>query len=398
MYLFNFLALIAITFGTLHCSKTTQTPYTDPPTQETTEQEEESEAFSLSIPAEQQKLSKYCSEERPEIPANPTPPHRFDRAFINEKLQGDGLTGWMHGSVPSYRQFVFTYRKEDPNDFMAFFKAEQFSLVATSQEIAQTLLTLKRHDKIRLFGGFLENQSPIGHIVVSRIEVLERYSQATDNSYAFDLTRLQGRTAFEVFGLVHATIDSEYGRALVVEHKDLLLPLAVPAVHNDAAAPLYRGDIVNISAKIAERTHGAPHFEVNADVKNAIQIIDPMLHCHGLETTVTGHLAKFNKSPAISVDVYAVRVVDANGISRNYTLFPDTEDQDLFTEIFMGLSEKSKIAWDAASEEAQVVRNFWEKSSVKVSVKGKINVVSTEQANAQVYIKDVNDLEITVEE
>lgn len=349
--------------------------------------------FSLTIPQDRWAASRYCGEVAPETPEDPTPEVRFDNTLLTDKLAGEGLTGWIHGAVPTYKQYVFTYRKEDPTDVMAFFKAQQFSLVPATDAITATLAGLNRHDKVRLKGSIFPNNSPLTHLMVTGIEVLTKYPLATENEYAFDLAQLQGQDRFAVFGLVHATVASEeFGRAFVLEHDNLILPVAVPASLDAAAAKLYRGDIVNAVLKVVKHKQGPPHFELDAAAAPALQVIDPMQNCHGLEKTVTGYLVKFNKSPAISVDVYAVRVVDANGIGRNFTLFPDTEDEDQFGAIFQSVSDKAKAAWNAAPEEAQVVRNFWKKESIKVTVKGRLNVVSSEQANAQIYVKSADDV------
>lgn len=357
----------------------------------------QSTPFSLSIPADQWPASKYCGDTVPDIPKDPTPEYHFDKEFISGKLAGDGLNGWIHGAVPSYQQYIFTYRKEDPNDFMAFFTAEQFSLVPTTPEMAQTLATLRRHDKVRLKGTIFENGSPLTHIKLTSLELVKAYDKPTNNSYAFDLAQLKGQKTFSVFGQVHATVASKtLGMAVMLEYNDLVMPIAINPKHNDVAAKLYRGDIVNMAVKVVERPHGPQHFETDDAAAVGIEIIDPMLNCHGLAKTVTGYLAKFEKSPAISTDVYAVRVVDANGIGRNYTLFPGVEDQDRFMEIFMAVSAKAKAAWDADPTEPQVVRNFRKKEGVKVTVIGKLNVVSSEQANAQVYIDSADAVTFSV--
>ena len=345
-----------------------------------TRQDDSAPGFSLTA-------SKFCGDEVPEIPKDPTPEYHFDQKFINGKLAGKGLNGWIHGAVPTYQQYVFTYRKEDPSDFMAFFTAEQFSLVPSTPELAKTLATLKRHDKVRLYGSIFANGSPMIHIMLTGIDLVKPYDKPTDNTYNFDLSTLQGKKTFEAFGQVHATVASKtLGQAVVLEYKDLIMPIAINPKHNDVAAKLYRGDIVNMAVKLVEHPHGPPHFETDDASPTGIQIIDPMLNCHNQPRTVTGYLAKFEKSPAISTDVYAVRVVDANGIGRNFTLFPSSQDPEQFGAVFMAVSAKAKAAWDADPSAPEVVRNFHKKESIRVTVTGKLNVVSTEQANAQVYI------------
>ena len=62
----------------------------------------------------------------------------------------------------------------------------------------------------------------------------------------------------------------------------------------------------------------------------------------------------------------------------------------------MAISAKAKKAWDEAVEAPGVVRNYHEKKSIQVVANGMINVVSTEQANAQVYLKSADDVEFKV--
>lgn len=349
--------------------------------------------LSLSVPEDHWDASRFCGPVTPQTPENPFPAYIFPPELINEKLAGEGLRGWIHGAVPSYQQYVFTYQNEDPDDDMAFFHAKQFSLVPATDAVAATLAGLKRHDEVRLKGAIFPNGSPLTHLKVTAVEIVKKYPLSTDNPYSFDLAQLNGVETFPVFGQVHATIDSEkFGRAIVVERDNLLLPLAVPASLNDIAAKLFRGDIVNVIAKLVHHEKGPPHFEIDGNATNALQVVDPLLNCHGLAKTVTGYLAKFDKSPAINRDIYAVRVVDANGVGRNFTLFPaDAED----FELFKALMVKAKTAWDSSAEEPQVVRNFWKKESLKISVTGTLNVVSPDQANAQIYVKSADDITIS---
>jgi hypothetical protein len=210
---------------------------------------------------------------------------------------------------------------------------------------------------------------------------------------------LSAADKFTVFGQVHALVSSdELGQAVVIESNNLIIPVAVSKNHRDVAKTLFKGDIVSVKIKTIKSPSRPPHFQTDADELTGITVVDPLVNCHGVDRAVTGHLVKFKKSPAISLDVYAVRIMDANGIGRNMTLFPDwPQDSPEFGEVFMAISAKAKAVWDAVKEEPGVVRNFHEKKTVRVVAKGKMNVVSTEQANAQVYLKSADDLELKVE-
>ena len=89
--------------------------------------EDSDKRLALTVSPEAQQQSNFCKKNLEELPEDPTPPFRFEPGLINAKLATTGLNGWMHGVVKNFDHFVFTYRKEDPKDFMAFFKAEQLA-------------------------------------------------------------------------------------------------------------------------------------------------------------------------------------------------------------------------------------------------------------------------------
>ena len=340
--------------------------------------------------------SKFCGDTRPEKPLDPTPAFKFDRGLIQSQLANDGLVGWIHGAVSQYKTYTFTYRLQDENDPMAFFKAEQFSLVPSSAEVAAELRLLKRHDKVRLFGTILANGSPIPHLMISKIEIIERYPLATNNYYETDISKLIDKEKIEILAQIHATASSpELGTGLVLEWQDVLLPVAIPRELNDLATPLYRGDIIKISLKLVNSGHKTQHFILDSSVNSPLKVVDSILNCHNQMREVTGYLAKFDRSPAITTDVYAIRVVDKNGIGRNFTLFPASQESDKFIEVFRSISAKAKAAWTNDLLDSVVVRNFRKKESVIVKAQGKINVVSSEQANAQIYIENSEDVQFS---
>ncbi len=356
--------------------------------------------LNLSVDASDYSKSKYCGDVRPATAQDPTPPYTFEDKFISDKLaSADGFVGWIHGAVPSYKQYLFTYRKVEPGNPMAFFQAEQFSLVGATPEIWKQFETLNRHDKVRLRGTLLDNKSPIKHLIISEITILTPYDKSTDNEYSFDAATLKGVKNFRVFGQIHALVASEtYGYAIVLEKDNFMMPIAVRSKHSAVAKGLFKGDIVDVNVRVVQGKEGRPpHFQTDENFEQAITIVDPLINCHGTTRAVVGHLVKFDKSPAISVDVYAVRVVDGNGVGRNMTFFPSAStSDDSFGEIFMAISAKAKKAWDEAVEAPGVVRNYHEKKSIQVVANGMINVVSTEQANAQVYLKSADDVEFKV--
>ncbi len=333
--------------------------------------------------------SKFCElREGPSSrPYDPTPPFRFTKELISKKLREDGLKGWIHGAANSYSTYTFTYRSEDPKDEMAFFKSEQFSLIGATAEVKESLKTLNRHDRVSLHGSILENQSPLVHLKVDRIEILEKYPAALKNEYKFDPSPYIERGSFEILGQVHANVSSEkLGQALIVDWKDLLIPIAVPSSLSPETKDLIRGDIIKIAVKVVTSTHSTKHFTLDDSAKQPFKIVDSMRQCHGQERVVEGYLVKFDQSPAIRTDIYAIRVEDLNGIARNFTLFPSSTDQEEFVRVFRAVGAKAKATWTESAFPTLVIRNFSAKKDIRVKANGRINVVSSEQANAQIYL------------
>jgi hypothetical protein len=166
------------------------------------------EGFSLTFPNTQLDKSNFCGDTPPKVIADdPTPSHRFDPELLASKLSGKGLNGWMHGVVVPYDHFVLAYRSEDPDDFMAFFKSEQFSLVPANEKIAGVLAGLHRHDKVVVNGVLLPNAGPLRHVLVTKLTVTKPFEFPTENTYNTSaLTKLGERDQFEIFGKLHAMV------------------------------------------------------------------------------------------------------------------------------------------------------------------------------------------------
>jgi hypothetical protein len=359
------------------------------------------DGFSLTLP-DKHKLSNFCGDQAPEMEEDPTPPFSFQDSTLESKLTGDGLVGWMHGVVARYNHYIFTYRSEDQTDPMRFFKNEHFSLVPATQEVAKALAGLHRHDEVRLKGKLNTNIGPFRHIVIEQVTIVKAYKQTPENAYTFDMKSLKGTDSLKVFGKVHATVHSDrMGHAFVLEHKDFMMPIIVSPQHNEVAAALFRNDKVEVSLKVvtSDNPKRPPHFVTAPTNPTAIKMIDTVFNCHNQEATLDGFLVKFDKSPQINRDIYAVRIVDPNGIGRNFTFFADVSmaDPEGFMKLFEELSAKADKAWTESKQEQQNVRNFYKKPSIRVKVAGRMSNVSPSQANPQIYIKSAEDLIITQE-
>ena len=341
--------------------------------------------------------SRFC-------PTTPTtgddraPNHRFDDQLISGKLGGDGLSGYMHGVMEDSGQFVFTYRSEDASDPMAFFKAEEFSLVSRNEGVMNLLKSLNRHDLIKIKGALIPNQSPFRHIGVTALEVIKPYEYSRDYDYQLDPSVFEGQTQVRLLTKVHAVFQN--GKGLVLEYQDLILPVLAKDEHLPWTQTMYRNDIILASLEILRHDNRPLHFTTSNHDGQAIQLVDAMKNCHGQVTTLTGTLAKFTKSPQITQDIFAVKVRDDNGIVRNFTFMPSVDfsqpgANEQFMKLFQEISRLSAQSWDASTQTADAARNHEVNPNIQVVVKGTMNVVSSAQANPQIYIQKIEDLAIT---
>ena len=335
--------------------------------------------------------SRFCA--APAVAATPAAGFRFERGFLQQQLLGEGLVGTIHGVMSINQQAVFTYRS-DTN----FFDAEELSLVPSDGQVAGLLASVGRHDRIRIEGNLLQTGDGPRHVLVEALEVLEPYATRYDYNYRIDETLFAGIERAKILAHVHAIIDG--GKGLVLEYEDMVLPVIVDASHQELSATLYRNDIVLVDVSIIRADNRPLHFRTDATIIDALQRIDAMVGCHNREITLQGELVRFPASPAISRDVYAVKVSDANGIARIYTLFPGLgfEDPAAFNALFTALAEKAQLAWQAGAVTAVAGRNYFVNPAVQVTVSGRINVTSANQANPQLYIDNVEQLEFSAAE
>ena len=341
--------------------------------------------------------SKFCPEDK--NPKSPEPmPVFFSEKLLMDKLQGEGLVGWVHGSSKRMEYYVFTYRSEDPQDPMAFFKAEEFSLVAYDPKVRDVLTKLRRHDKIRLKGSLIQNRSPLRHIYVDKMAVIEPAKPAEPYIPKTTLNLQNGQVEY-LFVKVHTTILD--GKALVVEYGDLVLPVFVPEALNHLTADLFRNDKIMVSVR-AVKSHRRPlHLYLNGRSASPLVKVDSMRSCHNFSTQLRGSLARFEKSPQINRIVYAVKVRDPNGIVRNFTLFPDVDNRlpnadKRFRELFQAISNKVHAFWGKHKDSSVQDRNHKFNPRLQLAVSGRLVVISKTQANPQIYIKSPDDIRISI--
>ena len=307
-----------------------------------------------------------------------------DFTQIEKDLHGQGVVGWIHGSVADRNLYVFTYR--NPNDFFDF---AEMSLVSFDPQMLAKLATFSRHDEVRVKGSFLENPSPQKHIEVASIELVKKFkSPYPSDPYQHvakipdDLLHLNTATF-----LVHAVGGD--GHILVVEYKDQVLPVFV---HNAALAKdLYRNDIVQLKFKIQSYPHEPTHLNLDEAAPNPVTVVDSIQKLHGKPADVTGALIFFPKSPEIAFNVFAVQQLLPNDLNRQFTIVGAGNDMDLFKKILA----KLQAAWDSHKGQYVNGRNKLVSTKIQVRVKGIFNEIDPGQANAQIFVKQADDITVS---
>lgn len=301
---------------------------------------------------------------------------------LAQELKTTGLLGRIHGVAAPLNLAVLAI--EEPGNF---FSRQQFSLIPADEEVSATLNQLHRHDFVCLQGRPIANASPQAHLKIDAIEVLETWPGLSDRpDYEYTAAfpaDLEDQTQF--VGKVHA-VEAD-GKILVMEYQDGVLPVFVESP-TDAIANLYRGDIVELAYTI-QRNPGQPtHLQLDSNATEPINILDSILSWHQKPHTLSGHLVKFPQSPQLKFDVYAI-AVETQGIERTFTLVNFTD-----MAAFEAIREKLAQIWDAQAETAVTGRNALVNPEITLEATGIGNVMSPAQANPQILLSGVENIEM----
>lgn len=334
--------------------------------------------------------SQTCGAKAPEaLPADETARDAIELLDLADKLAGDGLDGWVHAAAAPFGEYVFTYRR--PGDF---FSHLEMAMIPANDEAKQFFSTIKRGDKIHVVGTLVNKISPLGHILVTSAAMVKEYKPVTplpQYDYGQSLQGLADELKQDdvLYAVVHA--QTATGGVLVLDYKNIVLPVFVTEENRETAKALYRGDVVGLAYTIRQSPQEPLHIETKAGVSNAIVTYDHMVWCNGQERTLTGELVLFEKSPQISQDVYALRNTDANGMQRNWTLVNFDDDA-----IWQAIKAKLTEAWKAHEDQVVNGRNQLLNPKIKVTATGRMNVVSPSQANPQIFLAGPDSIQIDI--
>lgn len=297
---------------------------------------------------------------------------------VSADLRGSGLEVEVHGASVDSGHIVggvAVYDSIVP-------QYDYYSLTTQDPEVAHQFKGLKRHDRLRVWGELdTENRSQQKHLIISRVVVetpsdieLPDFHRKADFPASFP-TEDQSFKA-----LVHAIYLEK--QILVVEYKDMVLPVQVPP--SITLPDLYKNDLVEIKAKIARHPENPKHLRLIE-----ISQKDALVDLHGQTFEKSGALVRFPKSPQVRFDVYAIQDDLGDGLSRQFTIL-NFENPELFHQI----REKFESYWKAGDQsKIENGRNKMINRSLIVKAKGIANMVHRGQANPQIIVNDINDIE-----
>ena len=308
---------------------------------------------------------------------------------LEKKLMGDGLVGEIHAVANESKLYVFTYR--NPTNF---FENIELPLTSESKEIMNTFSTMKRHQMYNIQGNFLKNHAPIKHINVTALKLVTDYKSEVDHSaynYKGDINDLINKKEF--IGRVHAI--GENGKMLVMEYMDRIIPVYVsePATQAEATK-LFRGDLIRVRFFIRAEPESPMHLSLQkvsnlAANEKPFDIIESLVANHGKSVTMSGYLIKFPQSPQIKYNIYALLIEDKVGSTIQLTL-ANLENPEIFTKV----RQKLEDFWNLHDQSAENDRNKLVNRKVIVTAKGTYNMIDPGQANPQILINSVDDIDL----
>jgi hypothetical protein len=295
---------------------------------------------------------------------------------------GRAVEGEIHGAFPDLELYVFTYR--NPENFFEFVEV---SLVAPTEALAAELAELRRHDRVRIQGGRMDNRSNQLHVELSALEVVRKYEASPPiPSYDYQASipdDLRDKDS-ELF-LVHAV--NAGGSVLVVEHGDVVLPVYV--TRPELTRNLARNDVVRLFYEIRSGPDRPVHLQLQ-DIAQPVEVIESVTALHGQPAAVEGPLVMFPQSPQVRFNVFAVLQELPGNTQRQYTLVNFDSP-----EIFETIRTKLQTAWDAAGPDSAVSgRNKLISTRVRVRATGTFNQIDRNQANAQIVLAGPDSIEV----
>jgi hypothetical protein len=185
---------------------------------------------------------------------------------------------------------------------------------------------------------------------------------------------------------------------LVTEYKDRIVPIVVTEVSSqELVKQLYRGDLIRVRYTMRTEPEAPIHLSLVHSKglpinQKPVELLESLVKSHGTPIQKSGSLIMFPKSPQINTNVYALLVEDAEGSTIQYTL-ANLENPELFKQI----REKLEKVWNENMAGASNDRNKFVNRKLQVTAKGICNMVDQGQANPQILIQSVDDVNVVIQ-
>ena len=308
--------------------------------------------------------------------------------FIDELNSSNGVQVEVHGADHSNGLYVISYR---PQNFFEFVNISMQADYTSPQftDIKNKLSTLRRHDFLHLRGRINSAvQSPQNHVLVSELTIVQKFNLPLINvpEYNHTTNLLQDiGDKTELIVKVHASLLG--GQIFVVEYGDSNIPVVVR--NPDATKDLYRGDKIKILFEVQQFPTAPLHLVLDPGPAG-VEMLDRIVEQHNQPQDRCGELVMFPKSPQVRFNVFAIKVDIGDDLFRTYTLI-NFDDMNLFLQI----RDKAQLAWDTHTETVIPGRNYYVNPRLRACARGLGNMITATQANPQILINSIDDLEIT---
>ncbi len=308
-------------------------------------------------------------------------------AEIDKCLQSSGVRFEVHGISLVDHTAVITYR-----DATNFFVYKHMSLITKDPAVRAAIFLLKRHDVVIIKGSLARFNAPQKHVMATEITV-ETPSTAHDGmpEYKYETPPKEVLSKSNLTAVVHGVFEN--GSILVIEYGDRVIPVYVEARYTDQTKGLYRSDVIEINY-IVQLSPGRPiHLNLTGNVNGKsvppVTVKQSILAQSGQPIDLTGELVLYPKSPQIQFNIFAVRQDLGQNLRRYYTLvnFDDPK-------LFQAIREKLQAAWDAEATGRVNDRNKWLNTKIRVHARGISNTQDPNQANPQILLKALTDIEV----
>lgn len=311
----------------------------------------------------------------------------IDYPSLETCLKNQGVLLEVHGAVPMSSMFVVTFR--NPTNF---FSSIHLSLIGGNAQMRSMIKTLKRHDLILVKGLYENIESPQKHIRANNITIISRSGGSTPSEeYSYEALPADVLARTELIGKVHAIYGD--GRILVVEYKDLVVPVFVQEPWLAQTRTLFRGDKVQLKYVIQEEPVRPVHLNLDpAAGTEALKVLRSVVQGHGEPVTYSGKLIRFPQSPQIIFPIFAVNVDIGDGVMLDHTILSFTD-----MELFEKARQMFQAAWDKYPLMVRNYRNKEINEALTVTVSGTYNMIDPGQANPQVVLERLDDIRITEE-